>query len=486
MNNNIEHTPDSGIGRRITRYGAILTVSGILCKLLLLVYTVLAIEILGKERFGRIEYFIEMAVIFSVLVDFGLEQTVTREIARRREQLQRHLFPLTIYRLAASFAGGIVLIGFLAMTAKSGHTWDLIFSTTLYFFVVLNVMIIRAIVRSFELLAYEGLANLLDKVVHIGLALLVLYLYPRLSLLMLCYTAGAVVSLVIYWSVTLRQFGCQREVSKVNDWFGWQKLAFPIGLSAACILLLHREDTAMVNWIRGDEETGLYRGPYRFLEGLFLFPQVLAISAYPIFSKLFHEHRPFTGTAATLMRGLMMLSLPIAVGGMCLADEMMMTLAPELGPEGGTVFRFLVWSLPFIYANFLIGTILNATDRQNLNVRASFCGLLSNAILNIPAIYYWGAYGASVMTVVSQGLYGIIMLYYTWDLRLFADGKRYMAIFAACVGMGVGLYFIPVWWVYAIPMGAIIYFLMLLLLKGVSKQDFINMKSAFRGSTNNL
>gem|GEM_PF-1758547 len=467
---------DSGIGRRITRFGAILTLSGIFCKILLLIYTVFAIEILGKERFGRIEYFIEMGVIFSVLLDFGLEQTVTREMARRREQLRHFLHPLAVYRLAVSFVGGILIALLLFLTAKPGHTWPLILCTTLYFFVILNMMLIRAMARSLELLSYEGLANALDKIVHIGPAMLVLLYYPRLSPLVLCYTAGAVVSLMIYWYIILRRCGWQRRTYTIREWIDWQKLAIPIGLSAACILLLHREDTAMVNWIRGDEETGLYRGPYRFLEGLFLFPQMLAISAYPIFSKLFHEKRPFTNTAATLMRGLMMLSLPIAVGGTCVANPMMMALAPELGKAGGMVFTILLWSLPFIYANFLLGTILNATDRQNLNVRASFCGLLSNAILNVPGIYFWGAYGASVMTVLSQGLYGVMMMVYMRDFSLFAESRRYLAIVLASSVMAVALLAIPVHWIVAIPFGAMVYFAVLVLFRGVSREDYQNIR----------
>ncbi len=469
---------DAGIGRRITRYGAILTASGILCKLLLLVYTVLAVEILGKEQFGRIEYFIEMAIIFSILVDFGLEQTVTREIARRRDQLQHILYPLVSFRLAASFAGGVVMIFFLWTVAKPGHTLSLILCATFYFFVVLNMMLIRAVIRSFELMAYEGLANVLDKIVHIGAAIFLLFYYPRLPAIMMSYVAGAAASLFIYWFVILYRFGCTCKSYSINEWVDWQKLAVPIGLSAACILLLHREDTAMVNWIRGDEETGLYRAPYRFLEGLFLFPQVLAISAYPIFSKLYHELKPFSGTATTLLRGLMMISLPIAAGGTCIADQMILSLTPELGPDGGMVFKILLWSLPFIYANFLLGTLLNATDRQHKNLRASFCGLISNAVLNMPAIYIWGAFGASVVTVLSQGLYCILMLVYTRDFNLMTDGKRYLAIVVSCSVMVLILIYLQLNWLLEIPIGALIFLIVLITFRGISREDLSNMRKA--------
>ena len=162
---------------------------------------------LGKEGFGRIEYFIEMAIIFTVLVDFGMEQTITRELARRREELPQLVHPLMLFRLLVTIGGAILMALFLRLTAKPEHTWLLIGCAILYYFIVSHVMLIRAYVRSCEWLGYEGTANLLDKMVHIGLAFAVLWLLPSLPLIMLCYSAGALVSLLIYIYVIIRHLG---------------------------------------------------------------------------------------------------------------------------------------------------------------------------------------------------------------------------------------------------------------------------------------
>ncbi|HQH71454.1 MAG TPA: flippase [bacterium] len=474
-------SPSSGIGTRITRYGTILAVSGMVCKIMLLVYTVLAVEILGREGFGRIEYFIEMAIIFSVLIDFGLEQTVTREVARRRNEAGAMLYPLLMFRLAAALAGGVAMAAFLWLLARPEHTGALILCSVTYFSAVSVIMLVRAIVRGLELMIYEGVANILDKVAHIGMAITLLYVLPQLPLIVLCYTGGALLSLGIYLWIILGRYGFHRTAYTVQDWIGWQKLAVPIGLSAACILLLHREDTVMVNWIRGDNETGLYRAPYRFLEGLFLFPQVLAISAYPIFSKLFHEKQPFAQSAADLLRGLFLISLPIAVGGTCIGMNMMQWLTPELGRAGGIVFILLLWSLPFIYANFLLGTILNATDRQQLNFKASAWGLASNAVLNVPAIYWFGAYGAAVVTAVSQGIYCLIMMRYTRGFHLFTGLPRYAAIVAACLVMAALLSLIDFAWYAEAPIGAAVYLAALAGFQGVTWREMQMLWSVARG-----
>ncbi|MBI1387281.1 MAG: oligosaccharide flippase family protein [bacterium] len=470
---------NAGVGRRITRYGTILAISGALCHVLRLIYTVMAINVLGDEKFGRIEYFVEMAVIFTVLLDFGLEQTITREFARRKDRLSIELTSLLTYRMAATLIGATVMTGFLLAIAKPTHTVSIILSAAVYFTIVSMIMLVRAVCRSHEWLSMEGAANFLDKFLHIGTALILLRYYPSLPLLLLCYSLGAAASLIVYSTVLFRRVHLEpgRHIWRVG--WSWQKHAVPIGLSAACVLLLHRQDTAMVNWIQGDAETGVYRAPYRFLEGLFLIPQVMAISAYPVFSKLFHEGRPFSKTAATLMRGLILMSLPMAVGGACLGHAMMLWLAPNLGLRGGDVFIVLVWSLPFIYVNFLLGAILNAADRQSLNFRASAWSMASNLILNIPAIYLWGALGASLMTVISQGLYTVMMLYHTRDFHFLQDARRYAAIAASCLIMALTIIWTPWNWIIEVLAGATVYFACVFILQGVSREEIRNLRKVF-------
>lgn len=468
---------DAGIGKRITRYSSILSISGIACKLLLLVYTVFAVKILGQEQFGRIEYFIEMGIIFSVLLDFGLEQTVTREIARRRDQIHTILFPLLAYRIIVSLAGVFIMSIVLKLFAREGHTWTLILCSTTYFFAISVMMIIRALIRGFEWFAIEGLANITDKIIHISSALLLLFIAPKLPLILLCYTAGMLGGLAIYLYMLIHNFGFTFQRFSLQWGLEWQKSAFLIGLTGSCIMLMHREDTAMVNWIRGDAETGLYRAPYRFLEGLFLLPQVITIPAYPIFSKLYHEKKTFSQTATDLLRGLMIISFPIAVGGTILADDMISFLMPGLDKGGGMVFRILLWSLPFIYANFLLGTILVATDRQKLNFYASLSGLLSNALFNIPAIYYLGAYGACWATIVSQGLYTMIMVYYAREFLTLVGIQRYVSIFFSCAVMGLSIYVTPLPWYVEIITGGAVYSVILLLTKGISYADLQHIKN---------
>jgi O-antigen/teichoic acid export membrane protein len=175
---------------------------------------------------------------------------------------------------------------------------------------------------------------------------------------------------------------------------------------------------------------------------------------------------------------LLLISLPIAVGGTCVADSMMLWLTPELGAAGGTVFTMLLWSLPFIYANFLLGTILNATDRQRLNVRASAWGLISNAVFNIPAIYYYGAYGACIATTLSQGLYCIIMLKDTREYHLFENGWSYGSILFSCLLMYITLAWISWAWYWSIPLGMAVYLVSLLATRGIAMQDIRSLRKA--------
>jgi O-antigen/teichoic acid export membrane protein len=176
----------------------------------------------------------------------------------------------------------------------------------------------------------------------------------------------------------------------------------------------------------------------------------------------------------------MILSFPMVVGGTLLSHEIIQFLMPDLDAGGGRVFQILLWSLPFIYANFLLGTILVATDRQKLNLVGSVCGLVCNGLANIPAIYYWGAYGASVVTIASQGLYTLILLYFCRQFLTTKGLFRYVSILASCAVMAGAIAWAALPWFLEIMLGAGVYGIALILLQGISLDDLNHLRGILR------
>ena len=73
--------------------------------------TILVPRFLGPTAFGRLYFAISFTAIFSILVEFGLNSLVAREVSRKREDATRYIVN------AAIIKGGLWLVAMVVMTA---------------------------------------------------------------------------------------------------------------------------------------------------------------------------------------------------------------------------------------------------------------------------------------------------------------------------------------------------------------------------------
>ena len=469
--------------KRIARYTALLTGSGIVCKLLLLVFTALAADILGRELYGQLEYLIEMALIFGVLIDFGLEQTLTRDLAKWKDRFRSVAEATLGFRFLTSLLAFVSIELVLSVIDLAVRDRIYVLENGIagvYCVVIFQLALGKALLRSRELLPAEAKINLVDRGLLVLIGIAALWLGGGVPVLLGVYVLTACVALFLaWWTIARRVVSCRPRLN-IGLAVQWQRTAIPIGLSAACILLLHRQDTAMVNIIAGNAETGVYKAAYRPFEGLFLFPQMLAISCYPIVSALHAGGERIERLVARFLRLLFFVSVPMAVGGTAIADSFIGQIYPEYHPDSVSVLIILVWSLPCIFGNFLLGTILNATNRQTKNFYASAIAMAANFVFNIPAILYFGADGAALVTILSQGLYFVLILVYCRDVMEWSavDLKRSAGMLVSAAMMAVVLIVLPLAWYSEFVIGAAVYGVAMIVLRAVVREDLELILSA--------
>ena len=468
--------PGGSGGERIARFTALLIGSGIICKILLLVFTALAAHKLGQELYGQFEYLIEMALIFSVLIDFGLEQTITRDLAKWKDRFRSVAEATLGYRLLTSVIVLAVMESVLSVIDLCVRDRVYLLENSLasaYCVFIFHVALSKALLRSQERLAAEAGINLADRAFLVIVGVVILWKGGRVPMLLAAYISSACLALVLAWRIIARRIAPCRPRWDLDLALRWQKTAIPIGLSAACILLLHREDTAMVNVLVGNAETGIYKAAYRPFEGLFLFPQMLAIASYPILAALYIRGEEIGRLIARFLRLLLFLSAPMAIGGTLIAESFIAQIYPEYYPASVPVLVILVWALPCIFGNFLLGTVLNAIDRQAKNFHASAWAMGINFLLNIPAILFFGARGAATVTILSQGLYFMLILYHCRDVIEWRsdDTHRCLGMLAAAAIMAMLLILLPLAWYWETLIGAGSYTLGLFLFRSVVRED---------------
>lgn len=186
---------------------------------------------------------------------------------------------------------------------------------------------------------------------------------------------------------------------------------------------------------------------------------------------------------------LMIIAVPISVGSILLAEPL---IAKVYGPVFGAsvpALQILMAGLPFIFLNFPIGYLLNATNRQTKNTINIGITLVVSIILNLILIQQYNFIGASVTNLVSTvllfslGLWqvGRVIQYQKWILL-----KVLLKAVVAAVGMAA---IILIWkatgsllktteFLSVIMISFLTYCGILLLLGGMNRQDFTKIYQA--------
>ena len=447
---------------KILRGSVWLTATSMISKIFFLIFYIFLANRLEPAKLGRYEFLLGSAFIFFVATDLGLGFLLVQKISRRREQTGKLLAEFLGLRLMMliPFTLFYILFFFFYGRYVKSIAWDWAQTLAVSYFVLHVVWdLFRSVLRGWERMDLEALSTLAERLLYMILGTLILLLGYRLTGMMFVaqLTIAFSFGLILYW---IFKAGIRIQIRfRPDRWPTLLRETLPFGLGALCIVALYREDTLMLNWLKGDKETGLYSPAFRLMEGTLLIPQAVALAAYPTFSRIFHEgNHPVRLLAEKLQRWLLLFCLPLMVGGILLAPKVIELFSPKY-LTSTPVLRILLLALPALYLNYLVGTLLRSIDRQSLNLISALFALITNFVLNLILIPRMGAEGAAIATVATQVVYCALLYYF---LRRTLGGLRlhsYIFLLLVCslVFAGIlypfrtfGLYF-------SVPLGVILF-----------------------------
>jgi O-antigen/teichoic acid export membrane protein len=459
---------------KILRGSIWLTVTSSISKVLLLVFFVYLANRLGRERLGRFQFLLDSAFMVFVFLDLGLGYLLVQKISRDRSSTPGLIARFLGLRVCMTvpFLALYALFLYFYHRGLRGTGWDAPQTLAVTYLAFLAVWdILRSVLRGWERMDLEAISTLFERLIYMGVGTLFLWMGYRLGGMMLVaqLSIACSLALVVWWVV--RGGGSFRVQLDAAAWPALIRETLPFGLGALCIVVLYREDTVMLNWLKGDAETGLYSSAFRLMEGTLLVPQAVALAAYPTFSRVFHEGQAVRPQAEKIQRWLLIFCLPLMAGGILLAPRVIALFNEEYLPSI-PVLQLLLLALPALYLNYLVGTLLRSVDRQPLNLYSAAMALAVNFGMNLLLIPPLGAQGAAIATALTQFAYFGLMYFFLrgaiGSLRL----RAYFLKLCLCTGvMAAALYPVQSAPLYgSIPLGASV-FIAIALLTGLVRRE---------------
>jgi len=367
------------------------------------------ITILGDDGYGMMNWALYSMTIAAAFSDLGTTTYSIREVARDRTQASAFFSNLLAFRLGIGLAlpGLVVLVGFL--TAMPSPKLSALAAAGLYTTGLITVSYCRTFYRAFEVLRFEALSLILEKVLVIGggMALLLLSGTPQSVLLGLA--AGMTLALV--WNVgwVHRRFAPFRAgLLSLSFLRSKLRAALPLGLFGLFVVFYVRIGPVLLEAMQGEAAVGQFSAAFRILEALVMLPAIVSAAVLPRLSRLFKEERQ--GAFARLVRlstgGTLLAALAIAAPLAVFSEPVIALLSggrAEFAPSAG-LLAVMIWAYPLMSVNGLLSVVMMATDEQRY--LAATLGIISlvSLIANLLLIPHYAAFALCYVLLASEVL----------------------------------------------------------------------------------
>ncbi len=455
---------------------------------LTLVLTFFLTRYLGPANMGKLYFATSVWAIIGIIVTFGTDTLLTKEIARRPERTGE-LFSTAIVLRVLLFALGYALV--LAGLRLVNYP-----TSGLYVVAIIGVStlvwqlggVCQATLQGLEQMHYLAVANVVSKavstVVSIGLVLVGWDLYAIASVAALAGLVNLIIQFVYLRRLHALPFS-------LNPQAGRQMLraGAPYFLTGVFLVAYMQIDIVVIRFLVSEEAVGWYGAADQLFSTLLFIPTVFMMAVFPVFSRMFTGSSSFgpnvSGSGDTLNRllsksfeTLLLLSVPIGLGVMTIANPLVMLFGEKFA-QSGPILAVLGIVLILTYQNMLLGQFLISIDRQNVWTVVMAVATLATIPLDLLFVPWAeralgnGAVGGAMAFVVTEALMMIV------GFRLLPSGalNRGMIWRSARVLLAGLVMVAAVWPVrnmfIALPIltGAATYLGLILLLRLVSAQD---------------
>ncbi|MFA7653576.1 MAG: flippase [Candidatus Magasanikbacteria bacterium] len=452
-----------------------LTIASVLQKAISFVYFTIIARLIGVENTGVYFFAIAFTSIFSVVADFGLASVLTRELAKDQGRSQSYINTI----LWSKIIFGLVAYALIAVAVNILNyptiLKDLVYLSGITMFFDNLHMVFYSVFRAHRNLVYEAIGLVGSQVLTLVIGTVALFGGGALYWLILAYTIPAIINAVYSGFFARRKFALRfsfyfdRAVFKL-----FFLMAVPFALAGIITRLYAYSDSLIMSKLLSARELGYWSVPYKITFAFQFIPMALSASIYPAFSAFFlHSPHKISDLFAKSWRYLFTIVFPLVIGIIVLAKPTIHLLYTPSYNASVPVLQILVVGLVFIFLSFVTGAFLNATNRQSIQTALMAIALAINLASNIILIPRFGIIGAAISALISNlilWLSGYIIVQKIARINSGEIIKYFLQTFIPAVVMGTVVYYLSarIYFIWTIPIGAVVYFILLFLTGGIN------------------
>lgn len=437
----------------------------------------------GDIGLGKYSFAFSFVSLFLIIADMGLPTLITKEVAKDRKLAQLHLtktFTLKLILNVITFAVTLAVI----FASRRDYETIIFVGLAALAMVFFNLAgIFRAIFQAYEIMEYEALMKVIERIIAVSLGIFLFYRgYGLIALFIVLVFSNLMYYLSIFALTKAKISGISLSFDK-KSWKQNLKESVPFWVTTIFITLYFKIDTVMLTFIKGFEAAGWYNAALKIIEVITRIPFLLNVAVFPAFSKFYRNSHDKTKLFYTKSFYFMIvLALPMATGLVLLADRIIVYVFSQEFANSIAALQILAASLVFVFVNYLMGYLLNAIDRQRLFTLTVTTTAIINILLNLMLIPKYSYIGAASATLISEVINFGMLYYFTSKNQFRVSIPKILAkpIVATVIMIAAIIYFKSLHLLFIVAISSIAYFITLFLLKGISRDEIGILQSFFQ------
>ncbi len=459
----------------VTQNTSFLTAASVLQKVVSFFYFTLLARAVGVENVGQYFFALTFTTIFSVVADFGLANTLTREAAKFPEKSGTYATTVFWSKIIFGFFAYALVIAALQILKYPASLKLLIFLSGITMFFDNLQTVFYSLLRARKNLFYEAIGMVGSQVLTLAIGGTALYYHWPLYTLIIAYTVPSFCNLV-YASLVVRRLqpAGLEHVFDSTIARSFLKLAWPIAVAGIVGRLYAYSDSLLMSKMVSSTELGLWSVPYKTTFAFQFIPVALAASLYPVISSLFLTEPNKIGDLITkAYRYLFTIIFPLAIGLGVLARPVIVAFYGIQYTPAIPVLQILLAGLVFIFLTLINGALFNAVGKQKTQTLLITMALVFNVLLNLVLLPRLGIRGAALAALASNlllWLVGFIAIVKIISFPLSDLARFFNQTFWPAVGMGGLVWFLEprIHWLFTIPVAVVCYGALLFISGGIS------------------
>lgn len=440
-------------------------------------------NLVGPESYGTFFAVFNFSFLFHILLDFGINNFNNREVSREPGFLNSHFSALVSIKVVLSVLYFAVTFLLAWVSGLDGLQMKMLAGLGLNLVLLNFILYLRSNIAARQHFILDGFISVLDRLLAIIFCSYLIWWSPSresfdlMQFILAQSLALGLTALVAFLSV--RFISGPILLSLHFDKIGrLLRESAPYALLGILMTLYYRLDGVMIERLlgsEGDRQAGIYAASYRLFDAANMVPFLFAGLLLPMFSKMLSKGESLAQLSSLSERLLLSLSVWVAAFCFFFAGPLMTLLYKGADPEWSRIFRFLMLSYIPVSMVYVHGTVLLANgELRKLNLITGL-GFILNLVLNLFMIPAWGAFGATIATLLTQIVVSSFFYFYAGRVTLaFLPGNTrftYPAYTLIMVLLAAGLWYAGQAWYLALPVLSVAAILSVLLLRIYSIEE---------------